>query len=63
MPEPWGYMWLCAAGHESAHSELAIRSLTVQPRCPLRYPDGHMCWEPLVRRVCALPDFDEAEHG
>lgn len=42
------FVWRCEKGHESVHSETAIRALMVYPRCPIRLGNGRSCWKQLV---------------
>lgn len=52
---PKTYIWRCEAGHESAHTEIAIRTMVVEPRCPVRLDDGAMCWKRLSVKVRPFP--------
>jgi hypothetical protein len=45
------YVWRCTDGHETAHSDIEIRSLTVTPRCTLLLADGSRCRKALLKRV------------
>lgn len=60
--DPDVYVWRCARGHESAHSETEIRLLVVHPRCPI-VDDGDLCWAPLTMRVCVFGPPPEAGDG
>jgi hypothetical protein len=48
------YMWECASGHLSAHTENEIRDMIVYPKCGLMFVGG-VCMRPLVKRVRELP--------